>query len=222
VTGTASIVVHSQFSSVPTKEDNHLVYNLSLAMSGFFDDEDARMSKFRAVLNNHGFDLTTAKVEGTKTDGDTRVGGFRVLVVEGKVEIAHVAIHRRRGQQYVSGSSLDRSLPVTSAHLLLKPTEIGGNRPTLLSASGAKPLFRGAQYYLEFVRNKVTESKHSLPCFILHVFGEYFRLIGFHFSSEPSEGAHIGSAGAAFTDHPILQVLTAPVPLFFHVLRPFR
>jgi hypothetical protein len=41
-------------------------------------------------------------------------------------------------------------------------------------------------------------------------------LICFHFGSEPSEGAHIGFAGAAFTDHPILQVLTAPVPLFFH------
>jgi hypothetical protein len=92
-------------SYVQTKEDSRLVYDLSLAMSGFFDDEDARVSKFREVMNNHGFDLTAAKVEGTRyqTDGDTRIGGFCVLVVEGKVEIA---------------------------------------------ASGAEPLFQGAQYKL--------------------------------------------------------------------------
>lgn len=160
-------------SYVPTKEDNRLVCDLSFEMSGFFDNEDARMSKFREVMNRHGFDLTAAQVEGTKyqTDGDTRIGGFCVLVVEGKVEIA---------------------------------------------ASGAEPLFQGAQYYLEFVRNKARESKHSFPCFILYVFGEYSRLICFHFGSETSEGAHIGFAGAAFTDRPILQVLTAPVPLFYH------
>jgi hypothetical protein len=160
-------------SYVPTREDNNLVYDLSLAMSGFFSDEEARMSKFRKVMDKHGFDLAASKLEGThyQSDGDIRIRGFCVLVVEGKLEIG---------------------------------------------SKGAEPLFQGAQYYLEFVREKAGEGIHTLPCFILYVFGEYAGPICFNFGSEPFEGAHIGFAGAAFTDRPNLQVLTPPIPLFFH------
>lgn len=124
-------------SRAPTKEDNHLVHDLSLAMSEFFSSEEARMSKFREVMNGHGFDLTASTVEGTsyRTDGDTRIGGFCTLIVEGKLEIA--------------------------------------------GSGGAEPLFQGALY------NLAKESIHTLPCFILYVFGEYLRTICFNFGSEP-------------------------------------
>ena len=71
-----------------------LVYDLSSAMSKFFACEDDRMSKFREVMNEHGYDLKGSTVEGTtyRTDGDGWVGKLCFMLVEGKFEIASTGV----------------------------------------------------------------------------------------------------------------------------------
>lgn len=58
-------------------------------MSGFFEDENARASKFREVLREHDIDIVAATIDYIKctTDGDQQLKGFRYLIVEIKNEI---------------------------------------------------------------------------------------------------------------------------------------
>jgi hypothetical protein len=58
-------------------------------MSGFFEDESARASKFREILQDSRFEAFTTKIEGTKfkTDGDNQSLGFRRAIIEIKNEI---------------------------------------------------------------------------------------------------------------------------------------
>jgi len=62
-----------------------------MAMSGFFDDENARASKFREILNDHdlGIHTSATTIEGTKfiTDGDFQWHGHRLSIIEAKNEI---------------------------------------------------------------------------------------------------------------------------------------
>jgi hypothetical protein len=73
----------------PTAADNKLVWTLSAAMSGFFEDESARASKFREILQDSRFEAFATKIEGTKfkTDGDIQSLGFRRAIIEIKNEI---------------------------------------------------------------------------------------------------------------------------------------
>jgi len=67
-----------------------------------------------------------------------------------------------------------------------------------IGTTGAEPLFQAGWYYTEFMRKKL--DVHSrLPCFILYAFG-----------------AHIGFAGAVWTDRPLLEVFSPTLPIFYH------
>jgi len=50
---------------IPTEEGNSLVLDLSQAMSDFYEDENARASKFREILIAHDFDIAATTVDGT-------------------------------------------------------------------------------------------------------------------------------------------------------------
>jgi len=58
-------------------------------MSGFFEDEKARASKFREILRESDIDSSATTIEGTKfiTDGDVQSLGFRLTIIEVKNEI---------------------------------------------------------------------------------------------------------------------------------------
>jgi len=60
-----------------------------MAMSGFFEDEKARASKFREILRDLGIHASATTIEGTKfiTDGDVQLLGFRLAIIEVKNEI---------------------------------------------------------------------------------------------------------------------------------------
>jgi len=68
---------------------------------------------------------------------------------------------------------------------------------------GAEPLLQGIWYYQRSVGgDNMQIAKHTnstLPCLLLYAFG-----------------AHIGFAAAAYTDRPHVQVLSSPLPLFYH------
>jgi hypothetical protein len=73
----------------PTKEENKLALELSIAMSGFFENEKARQKKFIEILGSHDFHITAAEITGTKyrTDGDMRCNGFPYFIAELKDEV---------------------------------------------------------------------------------------------------------------------------------------
>jgi hypothetical protein len=73
----------------PTKEDNKLVFELSVAMSGFFPNEKARQTEFIEILGRHGFHMAPAEIVGTlyRTDGDMRCNGFPYFFAELKHEM---------------------------------------------------------------------------------------------------------------------------------------
>ncbi|TDL22381.1 hypothetical protein BD410DRAFT_770441 [Rickenella mellea] len=73
----------------PSEEDHAFAYDLSQAMSGFFDDEKERRTKFSEVCATHGMVFVAAKIDGTEyiTDGDMRCGYCIYCIVEEKVEL---------------------------------------------------------------------------------------------------------------------------------------
>lgn len=74
----------------PTADDNNLVMALSVAMSGFFENEDKRASKFREIMRQHAeIELSARTIDGTgyATDGDIEYKGLRYAIAEVKNEI---------------------------------------------------------------------------------------------------------------------------------------
>ncbi|THH06589.1 hypothetical protein EW145_g3980 [Phellinidium pouzarii] len=67
-----------------------------------------------------------------------------------------------------------------------------------LASTGAEPLFQAAWYYNYSAIDKLN-GKFNFPCLIIYLFG-----------------AHIGFAGAVWTDTPHVQVLCPVLPLFYH------
>ncbi|KAG1738714.1 hypothetical protein EDB19DRAFT_2039530 [Suillus lakei] len=73
----------------PTPDDHKLVMALSVAMSGFFKDEDERTGVFRELLLQHDIDLRGTSINYTayNTDGDMQYKGFRYAIAEVENEI---------------------------------------------------------------------------------------------------------------------------------------
>lgn len=89
-----------------------------------------------------------------------------------------------------------------------------------LCMGNAEPLFEAAWYYVAFTRHHLQANLGShLPCFILYLAGKC-ACISCHcsvsYSNVCTTGAHIGFAGAIWTDRPHFQVLAPMLPLFYH------
>ncbi|KAF8523805.1 hypothetical protein JB92DRAFT_2882804 [Gautieria morchelliformis] len=67
-----------------------------------------------------------------------------------------------------------------------------------LGSSPSDPLVQAGCYYRSFTKQTIT-NRTNLPCFLIYI-----------------AGAHIGFAGAVWSDYPNLQVLAPVLPLFYH------
>ena len=80
-----------------------------------------------------------------------------------------------------------------------------------IGSGGAEPLFQSGWYYTYFVRDKLERYPQSnSPCLI--ILQVYFikSLMRLTFTKIRSIGAHIGFAGAVWTDRPHLEILSCP------------
>ncbi|TFK63726.1 hypothetical protein BDN72DRAFT_775561, partial [Pluteus cervinus] len=69
-----------------------------------------------------------------------------------------------------------------------------------IGSTGAEPLFQASLYYLEATQRKALEVTHSaLPCILVLVFGPY-----------------IAFAGAAWSERPVVQMLSPAIPCHYH------
>ncbi|KAF8623018.1 hypothetical protein AX15_006563 [Amanita polypyramis BW_CC] len=71
----------------PTKKDNDLAYEMRMAMSGFYANEAKRLGKLREILEEEYLVVSPSQIDNCTTDGDLRVNGYRLLILEGKNEI---------------------------------------------------------------------------------------------------------------------------------------
>jgi len=90
-----------------------------------------------------------------------------------------------------------------------------------IGATGAEPLLQGIWYYQRSVGgDKMQLAKYTnstLPCLLLYAFGSSRLLVTLMcLLILMAVGAHIGFAAAAYTDRPHVQVLSSPLPLFYH------
>jgi hypothetical protein len=85
-----------------------------------------------------------------------------------------------------------------------------------ISSGEAEPLFQGGWYYTAFVRRLLHDRNSHFPCFILYAFGWYLSMWTTKEILTEFTGAHVGFAGAIWTDRPHLQVLAPALPLFYH------
>jgi len=76
-------------------EDNALVMELSQGMSGFFDNETGRATKFQEILRKHGIELQATKIDPYEdfADGDMRFRGFRYAIVKDEIVSAAAEPH---------------------------------------------------------------------------------------------------------------------------------
>ena len=83
---------------------------------------------------------------------------------------------------------------------------------------GAEPLFQAGWYYTASMREALSNLLSNLPCFIIYIVGKHFKTCYCEtkFYKFTDLGAHIGFAGAVWTDRPHLQVLSPVLPLFYH------
>jgi hypothetical protein len=89
-----------------------------------------------------------------------------------------------------------------------------------LCLGNADPLFEAAWYYVALTRDHLQGNLGShLPCLILYAAGKFplcISLCVLIIYVVLIAGAHIGFAGAIWTDRPHLQVLAPTLPLFYH------
>ena len=81
----------------------------------------------------------------------------------------------------------------------------------------ADPLFQGGWYYVAFTRPQLQANLTShLPCFLIYLCGKVLINVNVASLKVLITGAHIGFAGAVWTDRPHLQVLAPMLPLCYH------